>query len=359
MVVISGQDSTTHTTLDAYTLAAWIKPDRDNDGQERYVFGQESQGIHHGLRNNMYLHHAHWGADQNAGTKLNGDGYLDNDADGWIHAVWTYSGNAGRIGQVYLDGVKDGEWNKNRPNLGNGLIIGARNGGSQQFRGSMDEVAVWDRVLTAEEVNQIATEGIFASDTDADGLSDPWEIDNFGDITTTDGSGDEDNDGLTDAQEYAAGTDPNDTDSDGDGLNDGVETNTGTFVGATDTGTDPANPDSDGDGLDDGVETNTGTFVSASDTGTDPNNSDTDADSFPDGKEIDANTSPVNANDFPAKPELPDALLILDFEGANPLADKSPNGAQVDSTNGALGVTAGEHPSSSPGTLATLMAGPT
>ena len=49
-----------------------------------------------------------------------------------------------------------------------------------------------------------------------------WEIDNFGDITTTDGSGDEDNDGLTDAQEYAAGTDPNDTDSDGDGLNDGV-----------------------------------------------------------------------------------------------------------------------------------------
>ena len=94
----------------------------------------------------MYLHHAHWGADQNAGTKLNGDGYLDNDADGWIHAVWTYSGNAGRIGQVYLDGVKDGEWNKNRSNQGNGLIIGARNGGSQQFRGSMDEVAVWDRV---------------------------------------------------------------------------------------------------------------------------------------------------------------------------------------------------------------------
>ena len=50
--------------------------------------------------------------------------------------------------------------------------------------------------LTAEEVNQIATEGIFVPDTDADGLSDPWEIKNFGDITTTDGTGDQDDDGV-------------------------------------------------------------------------------------------------------------------------------------------------------------------
>ena len=55
-------------------------------------------------------------------------------------------------------------------------------------------------------------------------------------------------------------------DTDGDGLADGVETNTGTFVSASDTGTDPNDPDTDDDGLADGVETNTGTFVSASDT---------------------------------------------------------------------------------------------
>ena len=149
-----------HSTLDVYTLSAWIKPDRDNDGQERFVFGQVSQGIHHGIRHNMYLHHAHWGADQSGATQLKD--YLENgtdDTDGWIHAVWTYSGNEGRIGQIYLDGDKDGEWNKNRPNQGNGLLIGARNGGEAQYRGQIDEVAVWNRVLSATDVKTSLLEG--------------------------------------------------------------------------------------------------------------------------------------------------------------------------------------------------------
>lgn len=43
-------------------------------------------------------------------------------------------------------------------------------------------------------------------------------------------------------------------DSDGDRLDDCVETDTGSFVSASDTGTDPFNPDTDGDGLLDGDE---------------------------------------------------------------------------------------------------------
>ena len=284
----------THTDLNKYTLAAWIKPNRDNDGAERYVFGQVSQGIHHGIRNNMYLHHAHWGADQNAGTKLNGGGYLDNDSDGWIHAVWTYDTDS-RIGQVYLDGVKDGEWNKNRPNQGNGLIIGARNGGGQHFQGQIDDVAVWDRVLTAEEIATVASDGVFNPDTDEDGLSDPWEIRNFGDITTTDGTGDADNDGVTDAGEKDAGTDPNVADTDGDGLDDGTE--------AT-AGTNPLNADSDGDGLSDGAEVATHS--------TDPLDADSDDDEAPDGAEIAAGTDPNDAESTPGtllvQPSFPTLL---------------------------------------------------
>jgi hypothetical protein len=43
-----------------------------------------------------------------------------------------------------------------------------------------------------------------------------------------------------------------DLDSDNDGLRDVHETNTGTFVSATDAGTDPYNPDTSGDGILDG-----------------------------------------------------------------------------------------------------------
>ena len=68
------------------------------------------------------------------------------------------------------------------------------------------------------------------------------------------------------------------TDTDGDGVADYYETNTGTWVSATDTGTDPNNTDTDGDTLSDGVESNSGTYVDATDTGTNPNVSDTDGD---------------------------------------------------------------------------------
>jgi hypothetical protein len=49
-----------------------------------------------------------------------------------------------------------------------------------------------------------------------------------------------------------------DDDDDGDGLLDVVETNTGVFVGSSDTGTDPLVADTDGDGVDDGLEVQLG-----------------------------------------------------------------------------------------------------
>ncbi|MGB1698122.1 MAG: hypothetical protein ACPHK8_06955 [Thermoplasmatota archaeon] len=45
-------------------------------------------------------------------------------------------------------------------------------------------------------------------DSDADGLPDDWETENFGDLTA-EGGGDADSDGFTNSQEYEAGSDPN------------------------------------------------------------------------------------------------------------------------------------------------------
>ncbi len=118
-------------------------------------------------------------------------------------------------------------------------------------------------------------------DTDADGLNDTWEQDNFGDLSQN-ASADPDSDGLTNAGEFARNTDPQNADSDSDTVNDGDE------VAA---GTDPLNPDTDGDGLDDGQEAGLGT---------DPNAADSDGDGFSDGDEYAAGTDPNDAASKPA-----------------------------------------------------------
>jgi hypothetical protein len=64
-------------------------------------------------------------------------------------------------------------------------------------------------------------------DSDADGLSDPWEMAFLGGLSTN-GTGDSDGDGLSDLDEYGRGTDPANRDTDGDGALDGEEVAAGT-----------------------------------------------------------------------------------------------------------------------------------
>jgi hypothetical protein len=95
-------------------------------------------------------------------------------------------------------------------------------------------------------------------DLDSDGLPDYWELQNFGDRTTSDGSTDSDSDGLTDLEEFQQSTNPKLSDTDNDGMPDGWEVNNG-----LDPLTNDANEDKDGDGY-----TNLQEYLSS----TDPDN---------------------------------------------------------------------------------------
>jgi hypothetical protein len=64
-------------------------------------------------------------------------------------------------------------------------------------------------------------------DADHDGLSDKWEIANFGTITSYDGNDDPDNDGVNNSLEMSALTNPLLADTDGDGVNDLAELQAG------------------------------------------------------------------------------------------------------------------------------------
>src|SRR3989304_1770589 len=98
--------------------------------------------------------------------------------------------------------------------------------------------------FSVSSVYEILTE----PDTDNDGIPDPWEISNFGDLTTAGLTTDFDGDGLLDIDEYSNNTDPKDPDSDGDGMPDGYEV-ANSLDPLDDGSIDPNNgPDGDPDG---------------------------------------------------------------------------------------------------------------
>ena len=174
--------------------------------------------------------------------------------------------------------------------------------------------------------------GVGGANDDGDSLSDLMEFelrDQFPNLDPREA--DTDGDTLEDGDEIGGAgarppTDPTLSDTDGDGLSDRVETNTGTFVSASNTGTDPTETDTDGDTLSDGVESNTGTLVGPTDTGSNPNLADTDADTFRDDLEVAGGSNPSDPNSTPPTPNTglsrsassPDAVVVFNEVQFNP-----------------------------------------
>jgi parallel beta-helix repeat protein len=81
-----------------------------------------------------------------------------------------------------------------------------------------------DRITT--KVDYLPWAGSIA-DTDADGMWDEWELQQFTNLATASAGSDYDDDGLLDKDEFLYGTDPKAVDSDGDGVFDGLEVQVG------------------------------------------------------------------------------------------------------------------------------------
>jgi len=218
----------------------------------------------------------------------------------WKHLALVWDGDTGTQTQ-YIDGIESATGGSViGPILGpdsGPWFIGFDDccGGGRDFDGKIDEVAVWNQILTVDEVRQLAAgtrpDALVAStDADNDGMTDEYE-DMFAFLDKNDDSDaeeDEDKDGLTNLDESKRGTDPGDDDSDDDNLKDGDEVNIHF--------TNPKLADTDGDKINDDEEVVAGadTFI------TDPLLADTDLDGFDDGEEITNGTDPTDSTDPPA-----------------------------------------------------------
>ncbi|MGC6426762.1 MAG: LamG-like jellyroll fold domain-containing protein [Akkermansiaceae bacterium] len=214
-------------------------------------------------------------------------------SDGELHHIVAISDGQG-LASIWVDGVKKNE-STAAPVIGDSglnLLIGANPGSDtkRSWNGTIDDLAIWSRSLTASEISQIYSGGegrslqslIDDPDTDGDGLPDGWEIANGTDRLVADADEDPDLDTRTNAQEFADGTLANNPDTDGDDLTDGQEA---TLM------SDPLDPDSDNDTLPDGEEVNTHM--------TSPILADSDSDGFNDALELSASTDPNDIDDFP------------------------------------------------------------
>ena len=209
----------------------------------------------------------------------------------WTHLAFQFDGTD-KV--VYLNGVESAR-GAGSPMSGHAfpVIIGghgrdAADPAGQSFNGALDEVKIYDEVLTAQQILEALDPAPDTGDDNenggaGDGMDDGWEAANGLDPAVDDSAGNPDNDGLTNLEEWNGGdnpTDPMDADSDNDDLTDGDEVNT--------HGTDPNDADSDDDGLNDGAE------IAASTLPLDP---DTDGDEMSDGYEVDNGHNPLLAAD--------------------------------------------------------------
>lgn len=183
-----------------------------------------------------------------------------------------------------------------------GLFVDSRGGTPAQGQGAAAIIdrapnsgAGTDYTITGGAGTSNATGNATMLDEDGDGLNDTWEMEQFGNITLQNGTGDPDSDGLNNSAEFTAGTNATHPDTDGDNVEDGedsapLDPDTPALTNTTDRdndtlpdlwerqffnntqaqnatgdpdndtlnnsaeltrGTDPTKPDTDGDGADD------------------------------------------------------------------------------------------------------------
>src|SRR3989338_9673126 len=151
--------------VEIITISAWINPKPQNSGTSRCVVCQGYEiffRFQPDLNNTQFILNSFNPANDRAESAINS--VLINQ---WTHIAGTYNGS--NI-IVYINGVQSnsvsptGTYGGDTSNWG----IGATSGGSTPFNGSIDEVRIWNRSMSADEVwaiyNMGAAGGVEISD---------------------------------------------------------------------------------------------------------------------------------------------------------------------------------------------------
>jgi len=145
-----------------YTAMAWVKWDGESGSVDHMVFGQEDgpgnvSQLHHGIRadSESNAHYGGWGND------LNDAGIVGEDT--WTHMTWQYDG-VDKV--VFLNGVESARGAGGTmgghalPVIVGGHGRDAADPAGQSFNGALDDVRIYDNVLTASEILAVRNSAI-------------------------------------------------------------------------------------------------------------------------------------------------------------------------------------------------------
>lgn len=210
----------------SFSLSLWFNQNVANNNNATYnglfmtrdmltTFGGGSENWGFALENNSTPRHIDWRYDGASMPEVNN--IVGDVVDEWQHVLYVWDGFSG-TGSLYQNGapinsvavptgsiISGGLWL-----IGNDSCCGGR-----EFTGTFDDIAMFRTALTAADVSKIYNGGLSGYgieslmlqptadvDSDADGLSDTFELTYYGHKTTaTDGTGDVDGDGYSDKRE--------------------------------------------------------------------------------------------------------------------------------------------------------------
>lgn len=150
--------------MGALTIAAWAKP-RKPAGQDGMSIASKRVGFELGDVYNLFI----W-TGQTMRARVNGKGEIASNTvfkDGiWYHVAYVFDGKAGGNERVklYVDGVLDGSGSHPETAVGEGdapLWIGELNDGRNfAWNGAIDEVGIWARALSEQEIESVMNDGL-------------------------------------------------------------------------------------------------------------------------------------------------------------------------------------------------------
>ncbi|MEM6696847.1 MAG: LamG-like jellyroll fold domain-containing protein, partial [Bacteroidota bacterium] len=128
---------------DDFALEYWFKAETNTSGTKDIV---RYQGASNSWRIGIW--------DNELGMIVNTSGWrLGNVDDGqWHHIVLNYRVSDNNI-KVYMDGVQELNGSGNLNFEATAMSIGSNTGGGDNYKGSVDEVRFWDRLLTTDEIS--------------------------------------------------------------------------------------------------------------------------------------------------------------------------------------------------------------